>query len=297
MTPLNEVNHAASLQIEVSLGFKMTVTRSDIEKALGPCEEVSRVGSPSGMGECWRVVQNGVALACKVITRGYDAERFDREVEAMKRIASANVVRVLGQGILNAADDGSKHPYLLSEFLEGGDVRVHMNANNWPDDAQLRAFLLGVLEGAAELHRASVVHRDLKPENILLRNSDWTQPVIIDLGLARLFDLATVTVYPWAGGTWPYMAPEQLHGERAFDRSDVWAIAVIAAELASHQHPFWRGEASLPSDWDARLQAGMTVPGSRPAGLRDWLGSAGAYAGYRRPSALAARHKLEMVWS
>jgi serine/threonine protein kinase len=274
----------------------MVVTKSDIEKALGPCQEASRVGSPSGMGECWRIVQNGEVKACKVITCVYDSERFDREVEALQRINSARVVRVLGRGMLPTADDGKEHPYLLSEFLPGGDVRENIKVNGWPDDRQLRAFLLAILEGLAVLHRENVVHRDLKPENMILLNGNWTQPVIIDLGLARLIDLDSVTVYPWTGGTWPYMAPEQLQGERAFDRSDVWAIAVIAAELASRQHPFLRAEQNPPPDWDARLQTGIAIPGSRPGGLRDWLRLAGAYPGYRRPTAEKARQQLESLW-
>ena len=274
----------------------MGVTKADIEAALGPCEDTARVGSPSGMGECWRVVQNGEVKACKVITRTYEEERFNREVEAMQRINSPRVVQVLGRGMLTTADDGEEHPYLLSDFLPGGDVRENTNANGWPDDTQLRAFLLAVLEGVAELHAEKVVHRDLKPENIILLNGDWTHPVIIDLGLSRLIDLSTVTVYPWAGGTWPYIAPEQLQGERAFDRQRCRAIAVIAAELTSRQHPFWRGEPNPPADWDARLQAGMIIPGGRPAGLRDWLRQAGAYPGYRRPSATDTRQLLETLW-
>jgi serine/threonine protein kinase len=274
----------------------MTVTRAAIEAALGPCEEAARVGSPSGMGECWRIVQNGEVKACKVITRNYEEERFNREVEAMQRIDSPRVVGVLGRGKLVTADDRQELPYLLSDFLSGGDVLQNINTNGWPDDAQLRAFLLAVLEGLAELHAAKVIHRDLKPENIILLNGDWTQPVIIDLGLSRLVDLSTMTVYPWAGGTFPYMAPEQMQGERAFDRSDVWAVAVIGALLAAHDHPFWRGEPTVPPDWDDRLKAGMNIPGGRPAGLRDWLRTAGAYPGYRRPSATDARQLLETLW-
>lgn len=267
-----------------------------MERALGPCDEAKRVGSPSGMGECWRIAQNGAVQACKVITSAYEPERFEREIEAMQRIDSPRVVPVYGRGKLTTADDGKEHPYFLSEFLEGGDVREHINAGNLPDDAQLRAFTLAVLEGVEELHRESVVHRDLKPDNIILLNGDWTQPVIIDFGLARLIDLTSVTVYPWFGGTWPYMAPEQLQFERAFERTDIWAVAVIVAELASGQHPFWRGESSPPADWHGRLQAGMTIPGSRPAGLRDWLLLAGEYRGYRRPTAAVARQQLEAMW-
>ncbi len=248
------------------------------------------------MGECWRIVQNGAVTACKVITTGYDEERFNREVSAMQRINSSRVVRVFSRGKLTTADDGKEHPYFLSEFLAGGDVRQHIDSGHQPNDGELRAFTLAVLEGVADLHAASVVHRDLKPENILLLNGDWTQPVIIDLGLARLIDLTSVTVYPWIGGTWTYMAPEQLRAERAFDRTDIWAVAVIAAELAAARHPFWQGEPHPPPDWDSRLRAGMTIPGFRPAGLRDWLRIAGAYPGYRRPAATVAKQQLETMW-
>ena len=120
--------------------------------------------------------------------------------------------------------------------------------------------------------------------------------MLIDLGLSRLVDLSSVTVYPWAGGTWPYMAPEQLRAERAIDRTDLWALAVVAGELATGQHPFWRGEGTPPADWDARLQAGIAVPGGRPAGLRDWVREAGHYAAYRRPTASRARQRLDALW-
>ena len=235
-------------------------------------------------------------MACKVVVKASEPERFQREVTALERIQSPRVVDVRGHGEMTLAADGQQHPYLLSDFLDGGDVRANLTPSAPPDDASLRAFLAGTLEGVEQLHAAGIVHRDLKPENIVLLGGDWTQPVIIDLGLSRLVDLSSVTVYPWAGGTWPYMAPEQLRAERAIDRTDLWALAVIAGELATGQHPFWRGEPSLPADWDGRLQAGITIPGSRPAGLRDWVTAAGQYAAYRRPSATRARELLEAVW-
>lgn len=274
----------------------MAVTRADIEAALGLCDEVDRVGSPSGSGQCWRVVRGGEVMACKVVIKASEPERFQREVAALERIKSPRVVRVRGYGELATAADGQRHPYLLSDFLDGGDVRANLASSGPPDDAQLRAFLAATLEGVEQLHAAGVVHRDLKPENIVLLEGDWTQPVIIDLGLSRLVDLSSVTVYPWAAGTWPYMAPEQLRGERAIDRTDMWALAVIAGELATGRHPFWRGESGLPPDWDSRLQAGIVIPGSRPAGLRDWVTAAGQYAAYRRPTAVRSRDLLEAVW-
>lgn len=274
----------------------MGVTRDDIERALGHCEQVERVGSPSGVGECWRVSRDGEVLACKVIIKAGEPERFQREVAALERLQSPRVVRVLGKGELTTADDGREHPYLLSEFVDGGDVRQNLVANGPPDDASLRAFLMAVLDGLEALHAADIVHRDLKPENVILRGAQWEDPVIIDLGLSRLVDLSSVTVYPWAGGTWPYMAPEQLRAERATVRTDLWAIAVIAGELAMGTHPFWRGEASPPADWETRLQSGVGIPDSRPAGLQKWVSETGSYAGYRRPTAARARRRLQELW-
>ena len=140
-----------------------------------------------------------------------------------------------------------------------------------------------------------VVHRDIKPPNIILRNGVWSDPVIIDLGLCRLVD-SSFTVYPWAGGTWPYMAPEQIRGERTFDRTDMWAIAVTAAEVAARAHPFRSGEVTMPADWMQRLARGIPAPGGRPHAFADFLVRAGAFAAYKRPTAAAAHAELTEEW-
>jgi hypothetical protein len=92
------------------------------------------------------------------------------------------------------------------------------------------------------------------------------------------------------------MSPEQLRTERATHLSDVWASAVIAVEIAAHAHPFWRGEQSPPMDWDRRLRGGLTLPGSRPAALRDWGVQAASYRAYRRPNATRSLEMLEVTW-
>jgi serine/threonine protein kinase len=185
-------------------------------------------------------------------------------------------------------------PYLRCEFVAGGNLREHLAAASSPvADHTLQEFLIELLRGLADLAAARIVHRDLKPENIILRDGSWSQPIIIDLGLSRLVDTTSFTVYPWAFGTWPYMAPEQLRAERATDRSDVWAAAIVAAEVAAGAHPFFRGEASIPHDWNARLLAGPAVSGSRPAALRDWIDAGAHYRAYRRPTAARSVRQLE----
>jgi serine/threonine protein kinase len=271
----------------------VTVVSQDIENELGPCGDVRRVGSPSGMGECWRVERGGEVVACKVITA--EADRFEREVEAMARLKSPRVVRIRGRGKMAIAATGQECLYLLSDFIEGGDARQNVQAG-LPTDDELRAFLSGVLEGLVALHGAGVIHRDIKPENIVLRAGNWSDPVVIDLGLARLPDLVSVTQYPWVGGTWPYMAPEQLSGQRATERSDMWSVAVVAYEMGMGRHPFRsENERTPPQDWESRLQRGFPQT-DRLAGLDSWLSINGAYQGYRRHGASRALQHLNEVW-
>lgn len=270
------------------------VTRQDIERALGAFDELQEIGLPSGSGECWRARRGPDDFALKVIVREHEPGRFQREVEALKRLDSDRVMRVHADGDLSTQAGGS-FPFLLSEYVPGGDLRSHISRT--PTISELRAFLKETFSGLAELHAAEVVHRDLKPENIILRHGDWAQPVLIDLGLSRLVDSASFTVYPWAWGTWPYMAPEQLAAERALDRTDVWAVGVVAAELALGRHPFKKPtDKAMPSDWDDRLRAGIAIPGSQPAALHQLIENSTEYRAYRRPTAEGAVQMIERNW-
>jgi eukaryotic-like serine/threonine-protein kinase len=270
------------------------VSADEVAAALGPFDEIEPIGDRSGSGECWVVQQGGERHVVKVVVHEHEPGRSDREVRALARLNSPRVMRVYDHGDITTS--AGTFPYLRSEFVPGGNLALRLATDGAPADDTIREFLLELLGGLAEFADAGIVHRDLKPENIILRDGDWSQPVVIDLGLSRLLDTSSFTVYPWAMGTWPYMAPEQLRAERATDRSDVWAAAVTAAEVAAGSHPFHQGEASIPRDWDIRLRAGPAIPGSRPAALRDWVREGANYRGYRRPSAARSVEILEESW-
>ena len=201
--------------------YARQVSADEVRSLLGPFDELTPIGDRSGSGECW-MVRNGVEhRVLKIIVHEHEPGRFERELEALARISSPRLMRVHDHGEIVV--QAGTFPYLRSEFVPGGNLREHVAATPSPDDPTIREFLIELVRGLAELTDARIVHRDLKPENIVLRNGDWGQPVIIDLGLSRLVDASSFTVYPWAMGTWQYMAPEQLRAERATDRSDVWA--------------------------------------------------------------------------
>lgn len=270
------------------------VNADEVNAALGPFDELNPIGDRSGSGECW-VARIGADLqAVKIVVHEHEPGRFEREVGALARLDSPRVMRVRDHGTVTVA--AGTFPYLRSEFVPGGDLSGHIASGPPPDDSTMRGFLIELLTGLAELADARIVHRDLKPENIILRDGDWSQPVVIDLGLSRLVDTTSFTVYPWAVGTWPYMAPEQLRAERATALSDVWAAAVVASEVAAGTHPYFRGELAIPPDWHGRLAVTPTVSGARPAALRDWIASGAHYRAYRRPSAARSVRQLEETW-
>lgn len=127
---------------------------------------------------------------------------------------------------------------LRFEFVAGGDLEKALGSANLLPLSDLVAFLTGLLSGVEALHQAGVLHRDLKPGNISLRSSIWAEPVILDLGLARMLDMSSITAYPAQVGTLMYMAPEQLLGRRVRKAADVFAVGVVTRLALTGQHPF-----------------------------------------------------------
>src|SRR5436309_12111271 len=98
--------------------------------------------------------------------------------------------------------------------------------------------------GLAAAHERGIVHRDLKPGNLRLTSDGRLK--ILDFGLAQLAPrgggevtlAATLTRSQEITGTLPYMAPEQLRGEPADARSDIWAVGAVLYEMATGHRPF-----------------------------------------------------------
>jgi hypothetical protein len=150
---------------------------------------------------------------------------------------------------------------MVSELVNGRSLRDELRDGPLPPPL-LRATLLDIADGLAAAHAQGIVHRDLKPENVV-RCTDG-RVKILDFGLARAVEgtmSPTSTRLTQAGsapGTPGYMAPEQLAGGTVDPRSDVFAFGVLAAELATGEHPFGSDSAAMLGRM-ARMLEGESV--------------------------------------
>jgi protein kinase-like protein len=127
--------------------------------------------------------------------------------------------------------------YMACEFVPGAPLRALLKSGPLPIDEAVNIGLQ-VAKALAEAHTYGVVHRDLKPENVIKTPSGVVK--ILDFGLAR-GEHATHTRLTQTGvivGTPAYLAPEQVLGERADFRTDLFALGVLLYELASGMNPF-----------------------------------------------------------
>ena len=165
------------------------------------------------------------------------AKRFDREAKSAARLDHPHCVRVLDHG-----QTEDKIEYLVMELLVGEELTERLGQPWAPADALV--VLEQVLDGLAHAHACGLVHRDLKPENVFMaKQADGRELAkIVDFGIAKLLDAdGAFEVLTRAGmvfGTPRYMSPEQATGGKIDERSDLYAVGVLAHELLAGKPPF-----------------------------------------------------------
>jgi serine/threonine-protein kinase len=190
-----------------------------------------------GMGEVYRAQDAVLAreVAIKVLHRSLASDqgfvdRFRREARAAATLNHPNIVTVFDWG----AVDGVY--YMVMEYVHGRSVREILNARGALAPGQAAAVLDQTLAALEHAHAKGIVHRDLKPENILITTDGVVK--LTDLGLARAFADAKNTRAGSVTGTVQYLAPEQIRGEPADPRSDLYSLGIVAYELLTDRIPF-----------------------------------------------------------
>ena len=221
---------------------------------VGPYVVVSLLGA-GGMGEVYRARDSrlGRDVALKILP-----ENFAGNAERLKRFESeARAVAALNHPNILAIHDVGEHngtPFLVSELLEGESLRAVLDRGAMAQ-RKVVEFAVQVAQGLAAAHEKNIVHRDLKPENLFQTHDGRAK--ILDFGLAKLMqgdsvkgssDGQTLTsAHTAAGvvmGTASYMAPEQVRGEPADHRTDIFAFGAVLFEMLSGKRAFLRETAA-----------------------------------------------------
>jgi eukaryotic-like serine/threonine-protein kinase len=203
-----------------------------------------------GMGTVWEA-QHGLSgkravvkvIRAELLPRPEMVERFLREGQAGMQLKHERLIE-----IYDVAQLADGRPYILMEFLDGGDLERYLAGYEklCPEDA-LRV-IAQIADGLRVLHAAGIVHRDLKPSNVYLVGDNVK---ILDFGLAKVPTTAgnRLTYAGFMAGSAYYVAPEQIFDfANADGRADVFALAMIAVRMLAGRLPFATAEdAGQPS--------------------------------------------------
>ncbi|HEU0007483.1 MAG TPA: serine/threonine-protein kinase [Terriglobia bacterium] len=219
-----------------------------VGRQYGPYQIVSVLGV-GGMGEVYKAIDTRLnrTVAIKVLSRhlagrGDLRHRLEREARAIASLDHPRICALYDVGHEHGMD------FLVMQYLEGETLAQRLK-RGLLSNLEVFRYAIEITEAVAEAHKRGLIHRDLKPDNIMLTQ---TGAKLLDFGLAKrharssilggtLGQTAHSAIISQAGmliGTLQYMAPEQLEGEEADARTDVFALGLIIYEMATGQKAF-----------------------------------------------------------
>ncbi len=161
--------------------------------------------------------------------------RVKREIDALEKLNSDVVVRLISHGNISLRNEECK--YMLSTYIEGTDFRRLIDREGTLDEQLVIELCYRISQAIDELWALRIVHRDIKPGNILVDNNGHIY--LIDLGIAKHLDQTTLTAVGKTLGTLGYMSPEQMEGRRGLTlKSDLFSLGIVAYEALTGKHPF-----------------------------------------------------------
>jgi eukaryotic-like serine/threonine-protein kinase len=203
---------------------------------LGPYR-IGRMLGRGGMG----IVYEGVNVetdekaAVKVLSAALAAEgdfrqRFEGEIEALRKLYHPNIVQLYGFG---EQDDVL---FYAMELVDGSSLEDELRAGRRFDWREVAQIGIDTCRGLRHAHDRGVIHRDIKPANLLLTRDGRIK--LSDFGIARLFGNVRVTTVGNIVGTVEFMAPEQAGGRGITPRGDLYSLGAVFYTLFARRPPF-----------------------------------------------------------
>jgi serine/threonine protein kinase len=219
-----------------------------VGKQIGPYRIVSLLGR-GGMGTVYKAHDSRLRrdVALKVLPSAFASEpgrvrRFEQEGRTAAALNHPNIVVLYDAGL----QDGVY--YVAAELLEGQTLRQRLAGAVLPVRKAID-YGVQIARGLATAHAKGIVHRDIKPENLFVTKDGVVK--ILDFGLAKYqaakaasaphTDLETQPIETEPGnvmGTVGYMSPEQVRGQMAGARSDLFSLGLVLYEMVSGKRAF-----------------------------------------------------------
>ncbi len=197
-----------------------------------------------GMGTVWEARHNlepkrravVKIIRPELLPRVDMVERFLREAVAGMQVKHRHLVE-----IYDVAQLADGRPYILMEFLDGGDLEGYLASYQKLGAEDALRILAQIADGLEVLHAAGIVHRDLKPSNVFLVEGEARLVKIVDFGLAKAPSStgARLTHAGFVAGSPYYVAPEQVVDFAGVDgRADIYALSMIAVRMIAGRLPY-----------------------------------------------------------
>ncbi|WP_326656963.1 serine/threonine-protein kinase [Streptomyces sp. NBC_00385] len=207
---------------------------------IGPYVLLGRLGA-GGMGRVYLArSEGGRTVAVKVVHAEHVADpqfraRFRREVDAARRVDERYTAPVLD------AEPDAESPWIATGYVPGLSLEQVVRGHGPLPAASVLTLADGLLHALKDIHDAGIIHRDLKPSNVMLTVEG---PKVIDFGIARAVGTSVESLLTSTGmviGSPGFMAPEQIRGETAGPKSDVFTLGCVLTYAATGVLPFGDG--------------------------------------------------------
>ncbi len=203
---------------------------------LGPYKIVRLLGR-GGMGWVYEGVdeRTGEPAAIKVLAASVSREegfrqRFEAEIEALRKLNHPHIVRLIGFG-----EEGDTLFYAM-ELVPGPSLEQELHQGRRFSPREVVLIGLQVCAALRHAHDRGIIHRDIKPGNLLRTPEGKIK--LSDFGIARLFGVSGLTSAGNVLGTVEYMAPEQAEGRRVDHRCDLYSLGAVLYALLARRPPY-----------------------------------------------------------
>ncbi|MDA0831646.1 MAG: serine/threonine-protein kinase [Planctomycetota bacterium] len=209
---------------------------SSLPPQIGPYLIEGKLGA-GGMGTVYkgRHKVTGSLAAVKVLPPtlaredGF-VERFNREIEALRKLENPHVVKLFDSGV------DEETSYYAMEYVEGETLTQTLYREKRLPWRQVIEISLQICSALKAAHDAGIIHRDLKPSNLMI-SPDGTVK-LTDFGVAQVFAASKLTVTGGIIGTAEYMSPEQTQGQRVTKKSDLYSLGAVMYVMITGRPPF-----------------------------------------------------------